>query len=46
LAKSARNLPRVRVATAKDVNAYDVAFYRSLVFTEDGLEALKTRVAS
>ena len=46
LAKSARNLPRVKVATASDVNAYDVAFYRSLIVTDAAVVALKERVAS
>ncbi|HYC77426.1 MAG TPA: 50S ribosomal protein L4, partial [Planctomycetota bacterium] len=46
LYRSARNLPRVEVKAAKDVNAYDVAFYRSLVLTEGAVSALKERVAS
>jgi large subunit ribosomal protein L4 len=46
LVNAARNLPRVKVATAKDVNAYEVAFYRSLVVVEGAIAALKERVAS
>lgn len=46
LAMSARNLPRVKVATASDVNAYDVAFYRSLIVTDAAVAALKERIAS
>jgi large subunit ribosomal protein L4 len=46
LVRSARNLPRVAVRTAKDVNAFDVAFYRSLILVEGALDALKERLAS
>ncbi len=46
LISAARNLPRVKVIEAKDVNAYEVAFYRSLVVTEGAMAALKERVAS
>jgi large subunit ribosomal protein L4 len=46
LVRSARNLPRVAVRTAKDVNAFDVAFHRSLILTEGAIAALKERLAS
>lgn len=46
LVRSARNLPRVKVKTAKDVNAFDVAFYRSLILTDGAITALKERFAS
>lgn len=46
LVSSARNLPRVKVALAKDLNAFDVAFYRSLVMTDGAIDAIKERIAS
>ena len=36
-----RNLPRVKVMSARDLNAYDVALYRHILVTEDGLAAIK-----
>ena len=38
---SARNLPRVKVSAARNLNAYDVLFHRKMVLTRQGFEALK-----
>ncbi|MBL8899534.1 MAG: 50S ribosomal protein L4 [Planctomycetes bacterium] len=42
--KSFRNFPRVRVREAKDLNAYDVCFYRHVLATAEALEQLRERV--
>lgn len=42
--KSFRNFPRVRVREAKDLNAYDVCFYRHVLATSEALEQLRERV--
>jgi large subunit ribosomal protein L4 len=36
-----RNLPRVKVMSARELNAYEVALHRHVLITEDGLAALK-----
>lgn len=41
LVLSARNLRRVKVMAAKDLNAYDVLFHRRMVLTQKGFDALK-----
>lgn len=41
LLKSVRNLPKVRVLCARDLNAHTVLHHRNLILTEDGLAALK-----
>ncbi len=38
---SVRNLPKVKVTSVKDLNAYDVVFHRKLVVTKAGLAAMK-----
>lgn len=38
---SARNLPRVKVTTSQDLNAYDVLFYKHMLVTRAGFDALK-----
>ncbi len=38
---SVRNLPRVKVKTAAEINAYDVVFYRNLLLTKGGFAKLK-----
>jgi ribosomal protein L4 len=42
--KSFRNFPRVLVREAKDVNAYDVCYYRHVLATSEALEQLRERV--
>jgi large subunit ribosomal protein L4 len=42
--KSFRNFPRVRVREAKDLNAYDICFYRHVLATAEALEQLRERV--
>jgi large subunit ribosomal protein L4 len=41
LVRSARNLPRVKVASVAELNAYDVVYHRNLVLTAAGLERLR-----
>ena len=38
---SARNLRRVKVTTAKDLNAHDVLFFRHMLITQAGFDALR-----
>jgi large subunit ribosomal protein L4 len=43
LKRSTRNIPRLSVTPAKDLNAYDVMAHRYLVLTKKGLESLQAR---
>lgn len=40
---SARNLPRVEVRVADDVNAYELLRFKNVVMTDDALETIKRR---
>lgn len=42
--KSVRNIPRIRVVTASDVNALDILSFEKIVVTEKALEALEKRL--
>jgi len=44
--KSFRNFPRVAVKVAKDLNAFDVCYYRRLLMTPGALEELKAKVGA
>lgn len=43
--KSFRNLPRVHVVRASDLNTYDVLWHRNVIFVDDAWEVLKSRLA-
>ena len=46
LFRSTRNLARVGVCSAADLNAYDIVVHERLVFTDDGLRRLEERLGA